>query len=252
VKSQLPAAEWDFSILAQSSSDGLKLRQCFDWEYFREVYRQFPKFKQQIDDWRCDRIPDNGFYGQPDDPLHALGEGICTLWFAFCEDWPSKPFLESRIWTPANATPGAQQGHGLQLDLQELINFPPIGWDVEHWPAGSVLAAESDTIVALHINWNRPLKDIKEQFDQWLSWAHQHAASRPKRTGRGKANPVSQAQAALKALTALRLLQGRRFKEAADIYSKKVGKELYTDQAGWTNARKTAEQRIKKLGDEWG
>jgi hypothetical protein len=48
VKSQLPAAEWDFSILAQSSSDGLKLRRCFDWEYFREVYRQFPKFQQKI------------------------------------------------------------------------------------------------------------------------------------------------------------------------------------------------------------
>lgn len=244
-------AEWNFSSLLEKPSDGYKTKQCFEWEYFREVYQRFPAFQQKVCDWRRDRTPEEGLYGEPDDPLHYLTEEVCTLWFVFCEDWPTKPFSESRIWTPSTIDLGSKYGHGLQINLEEIIKFPP-DWDFEPWPAGSVLAYSTDVIVALHINWGRPLGEIKEQFNEWLSWAHKEYAKSPKRAKQGRGNPVSQAQAALKALTALRLLRNRRWKDAANIYSQKVGQDLYSDQAGWINARKIAEQRIKKLGDEWG
>ena len=84
---------------------------------------------------------------------------------------------------------------------------------------------------------------------QALTWAHKHVANRPEKLKEGNANPIIQARTALKQLTAMRLLAGRRWKDACDIYGEE---DLYTDQSGWSNAAKAAKERIKNLGDEWG
>jgi len=206
-----------------------------------------------VAEWRKKHpLTSDGFYDEPFHPKHSLqpdDDKISPLWFVSFPDWPWSPYLEANVWNPnTDELIERSQGHGLQVDLEEIIRFPPeLEW--EYWPAGSVLASSSSSIVALHVDWTKPLKDIKEQFDQWLSWASKHVANRPIKPRLGKATPLSMAQTALKTLTALRLLSdGRRWKEAQEIYID----DLYSDQPGWINAARSAEERIKNLGDEWG
>jgi hypothetical protein len=164
-------------------------------------------------------------------------------------DWPREPYQAVNVWYPEiEWAQSRKEGHGLQIDLEDLIRRPPLG-EWEYWPAGGVLSSNHEAIVALHIDWERPLKDIKEQVSEWLSWAHKYVANRPEREKLGNANPLCQYEKKLKHLTAKRLLSGRRrHKQAAEIYG---SEDLYTDQAGWINAKKEADEHIKKLGHEW-
>jgi hypothetical protein len=273
----LPANEWDFrGLLEAAPHDCWQVKQCYEWEYYREVHKRHPAFQKAVNEWRKDNpLTKNGFYANPpprfeseileafkesskggfaDDPFHPKYEfeedKMGPLWFVRFSNWPERPYLEANVWNPEpDWTESRRQGHGLQIDLQEFIHELPSAGSWEHWPAGSVLASNYESIVALHIDWARPLADIKEQVDSWLSWAHKYAANRPQRDRQGKANPLLQFKRRLKELTAMRLLENRRHKEACELYG---DEDLYCDQSGWINAARNAEQHIKKLGDEWG
>ena len=248
-------SEWDFrKFINLGPEHRWQLLQCYEWEYYREVYGRRPRFKKAVDNWRLEHpLTDEGFHGQPFDMalicFSPEEDKISPLWFVAFPDWPERPYVEANVWNPnADFIQYPKEGHGLQVDLEEIVQFPPdLEW--QHWPAGSVLASSSDSIVALHLDWTRPLEDIKRQVDQWLSWAHKHVANRPERRKEGNANPLKQAQTALKQLTAMRLLAGRSWKEACEIYGHG---DLYSDQAGWINAVRSAEKRVKNMGDEWG
>jgi hypothetical protein len=251
-----PRAEWDFrKIINLGTENRWKLEQCVEWEYYREVYRRRSQFREAVCNWRLGHPQtDEGFYGEPFNTATICfspeEDKISPLWFVAFPDWPERPYTEIKAWNPNEYwIRYPKEGHGLQIDLEELIQFPPdLQW--EYWPAGSVLASSSDSIVALHLDWTRPLEDLKRQMGEWLSWAHKHAANRPERLRQGNANPITQAQKNLKQLTAMRLLQGgRRHKDACEIYG---AENLFSDQPGWINAAREAEERIKKLGDEWG
>jgi hypothetical protein len=248
-----PQTEWNFRDLI-ASKDLKDLEHCYQWEYYREVYKESAGFRLAVDEWRREHtLTAEGYYDEPfaarwyltDDPL------VPRCWFVAFPDWPELPYQAVDVPRPPETewAQSRKEGHGLQIDLEDLIRRPPLG-DWEHWPAGSVLSSNYEAIVALHIDWERPLKDIKEQVDEWLSWAHKHVANRPAREKLGKAAPLCQYKARLKQLTAMRLLMGgRKHKEAQDIYGDEF---LYGEQSEWINAKKAAQEHIKKLGHEWG
>lgn len=247
-----PRTEWDFRDLI-ASKDLKDLELCYEWEYYREVYTEFERFRLAVDNWRLQHplTPEDDYHGDPFAARWYLSEHplVPRCWFVAFPDWPREPYQAVDVWYPEKEwAQSREEGHGLQIDLEELIRRPPLG-DWEHWPAGSVLSSNYEAIVALHIDWQRPLKDIKEQVNEWLSWAHKHVANCPEREKWGKANPLCQYKAKLKQLTAMRLLAGgRRYKEARDIYG---DESLYGEQSEWINAKKAAQEHIKKLGHEW-
>ncbi len=249
-----PQTEWDFRDLIQSK-DLKDLERCYQWEYYREVYRASEGFRLAVDNWRLEHpLTAEGYHDEPfaahwDLSGHPL---LPRCWFVAFPDWPREPYQAVDVPHPPETewAQSRKEGHGLQIDLEDLIQRPPLG-DWEHWPAGSVLSSNYEAIVALHIDWERPLEDIKERVNEWLSWAHKHVANRPEREKKGNANDLCQHTTKLKQLTAMRLLAGgRRHKQAADIYHQK--EDLYTDQAGWINASTRAQEHIKKLCCEWG
>ncbi len=248
-----PRDEWDFRDRIDSK-DLKDLELCYEWEYYREVYKESAGFRFAVDEWRREHpLTAEGYHDEPYAARWRISENplLHRCWFVAFPGWPGLPYKAVVVPRPPETVwaQSRKEGHGLQIDLEDLIRRPPLG-DWEHWPAGSVLSSNYEAIVALHIDWERPLDDIKKQMDEWLSWAHKHVANRPASEKKGKANPLCQYKARLKQLTAMRLLMGgRRHKEAQDIYGEQ---DLYTDQAGWINANKEAQEHIKKLGHEWG
>lgn len=257
MKSSPPRSEWDFKcIIDLKPEEHWKIEQCAEWEYGREAYWKHEAFRMAVETWRAARpLSDDGFYGVPWDMTNWFSpeeDKIAPLWFVYFPDWPERPFTEVKTWNPQPTWTELypREGHGLQVDLEEIIRFPPdLEW--QYWPAGSVLASSSSSTVALHLDWTRPLDDIKRQVDQWLSWAHKHQANVPKRPKLGKSHPTSRAQARLKWLTAYRLLlkNKRRYKEAADIYENIYPEGLYKEQAEWINAAKRAKDWIESWGE---
>lgn len=251
-----PRSEWDFkSIIDLKPEEHWKIEQCAQWEYGREAYLEHEPFRKAVETWRAARSRTaEGFYG--DDVFmqagyHVEEDPISSLWFVYFPDWPERPFTEVKTWNPQpnRADLYPREGHGLQVDLEEIVQFPPdLEW--QYWPSGSVLASSSSSIVALHLDWTRPLDDIKRQVDQWLSWAHKHQANVPKKPKLGNGHPTSKAQARLKWLTAYRLLRKhkRRHKEAASIYLSVYPEDRYKEQAEWINAAKSAKDLIKSIG----
>ena len=257
---QLHPSEWDFrKIIELEPEHRWKVEQCYEWEYYREVYRRRPGFKKAVNKWRLEHpLTDAGFHGEPFDTatiwFSPEEDKISPLWVVAFPDWPERPYIEAKAWNPkADWIQYPKEGHGLQIGLGEFIFHEmhnlSSDWQWEDWPAGSVLAAGSSAIVALHIDWSRPLEDIKRQMGEWLSWTHKNVANRPEKPKEGKANPLIKARTALRQLTAMRLLAHRRFKDAREIYGEE---NLYAEQAEWINAARSAEERIKNLGDEWG
>ena len=185
-----PKAEWCFRDLI-ASKDLKDLELCYEWEYHREVYRASEGFRLAVDNWRLEHpLTAEGYHDEPFAARWHLSENslVPRCWFVAFPDWPRKPYQDVDVWYPETEwAQSRKEGHGLQIDLEDLIQRPPLG-DWEHWPAGSVLSSNYEAIVALHIDWERPLKDIKEQVNEWLSWAHKHVANRPEREKKGNAN----------------------------------------------------------------
>jgi len=246
-----PSAEWDFRCLIEEAPQW-QVMQCYQWEYHREVYKRCPPFQKIVNAWRT-----------APDPLGITFFEDKDIWFVEYPDWPEKPYLGTNIRqsesdfrsevTEPEMRRWRQQGAGLQIDLREFVAdlqaAPPIEDAWEQWPEGTVLTSNYEAIIALRIDWARPLDDIKKQVGEWLSWAHKHVANSPKKVSQGKAHPLVQARTRLKELTAMRLLAGRRrWKEATEIYG---DEDLYNDQAGWTNAGISAQTHIKTLSAEW-
>jgi hypothetical protein len=236
---QPPPEEWDFSEFYKGNA---LAQHCYEWEYYREVYKHFPAFKKAVEEFQKDPNSENP-------ALQLQGKGIARLWFVENESWPSLSFKDSRVKEPGESIgEGIGDGFGLQKCLRDvcLHRLPALGCGEElenacglrHWPAGTVLAKDSYLVAAIAVDFRiQSQKDIIESFERWLQWARSQMEFPPKKS-QGNAAGLKQAQSWLKKLTALRLLEGRRYKEAVHIWNSRNAAfektELFVDQSGWT------------------